>query len=197
MDPNNLLTIFLFSVVYRELGSRFRATPGYTSPVGIFLCLETPARPGRTTSCKFFFFFFGSSSPPLFPINYYCLLFTLLPWLNKSFVFNGIWVCVCPFLAPQLHTSFAGIGEHGQWVVRLPSLWELECNTNFVSFCLKQVKIFPNGVRKIILIQRLNNIIFSYTIGRYLACFKQKTNKIGIIFSEKHSSNFTCQVNAS
>ncbi len=53
MDPNNLLTIFLFSVVYRELGSRFRATPGYTSPVGIFLCLETPARPGRTTSCKF------------------------------------------------------------------------------------------------------------------------------------------------
>ncbi len=53
MDPNNLLTIFLFFVVYRELGSRFRATPGYTSPVGIFLCLETPARPGRTTSCKF------------------------------------------------------------------------------------------------------------------------------------------------
>ncbi len=80
----------------------------------------------------FFFFCFGPSSPPLFPINYYCLLFTLLPWLNKSFVFNGIWG-VCPFLAPQLHTSFAGIGERGQWVVRLPSLWELERNSESIG----------------------------------------------------------------
>ncbi len=48
------------------------------------------------------FLCFGPSSPPL--------------------------LCVCPFLAPQLHTSFAGIGERGQWVVRLPSLWELERN---------------------------------------------------------------------
>ncbi len=32
---------------------------------------------------------------------------------------------------------------------------------NFVSFCIKQAKISANGVRKIIIIQRLNKIIFT------------------------------------
>ncbi len=47
-------------------------------------------------------------------------------------------------------------------------------NPNLVSFCIKQAKISANGATKIILIQRLNKIIFLASLADIFACFKQK-----------------------
>ncbi len=69
-------------------------------------------------------------------------------------------------------------------------------NTNFVSFCLKQAKISANVVRKIILIQKLNKIIFLAPLADIFACFKQKLTNLYNFFIIKFS-HFTCQVNAS
>ncbi len=58
-------------------------------------------------------------------------------------------------------------------------------NQNFVSFCLKQAKISDNCVRKIILIQRLNKIIFFAPLADIFACFKQKLLILIIYFLQK------------
>ncbi len=60
-----------------------------------------------------------------------------------------------------------------------------------LSFCLKQVKISASGVRKIILIQRLNKIIILTPLADISACFKQ------IYFFLENKNNLTCTVNAS
>ncbi len=44
----------------------------------------------------------------------------------------------------------------------------------FGSFCLKQAEISANGVRKIIIIQRLNTIIFLTPLADISSCYKQK-----------------------
>ncbi len=53
-----------------------------------------------------------------------------------------------------------------------------------VSFCLKQAKISANVVRQIILIQKLNKIIFLAPLGDILACFKQKLTNFDNFFHQ-------------
>ncbi len=52
-------------------------------------------------------------------------------------------------------------------------------NPKLVSFCIKQA----NGVPKIILIQRLNKIIFLASLADIFACFKQKLTTFLYIFT--------------
>ncbi len=51
-------------------------------------------------------------------------------------------------------------------------------------FASKQAKISANGVRKIILIQRLNKIIFLTPLADIFTCFKQKLTQFGYIFQK-------------
>jgi len=112
------------------LGSRFRATLGYTSPVGILPCLETERDLGGPPSVSVpdrgfihffgglvwvrllgvwvFVYFFALVHPalPIFPEN---CLFTLLPWLNKSFVF--IWSLSFPCTTTPYLTLVGPSGE--------------------------------------------------------------------------------------
>ncbi len=57
---------------------------------------------------------------------------------------------------------------------------------NFVHFCLIQAKISANGARKIILIERLNKIIFLAPLADIFAYFKS----ILMIFSENETYYF-------
>ncbi len=66
-------------------------------------------------------------------------------------------------------------------------------------FCFKQAEISANGVWKIILIQKLNKIIFLASLADIFTCLKQK-NYIFIYFFFKQDymwNNVTCTVNAS
>ncbi len=65
---------------------------------------------------------------------------------------------------------------------------------NFVSFCLKQATISANGVRKIILIQRLNKIIFLAPLADIFAYFKQKLTKFWDFFYRKQDLTFCCRL---